>query len=51
MGGFFGRIIWEEFFGENFWEECNEKLFEYRRNLFVCKNFVFCQDFGLRKGR
>ena len=47
MGGFF----WEEFFWEDFWEEFNKKLFEYGRNLFVCKDFGFCQDFGLRKGR
>ena len=47
LGGFF----WEEFFWEDFWEEFNKKLFEYGRNLFVCKDFGFCQDFGLRKGR
>ena len=48
---FFGGCFWEEFFWVDFWEEFNKKLFEYRRNLFVCKDFGFCQDFGLRKGR
>ena len=47
LGGFF----WEEFFWEDFWEEFNKKLFEYGSNLLVCKDFGFCQDFGLRKGR
>ena len=46
-----GWFFWEEFFWEDFWEEFNKKLFEYGRNLFVCKDFGFCQDFGLRKGR
>ena len=51
-GGFFWEeFFWEEFFWEHFWEEFNKKLFEYGSNLFVCKDFGFCQDFGLRKGR
>ena len=48
---FFGGVFWEDLLGGFFWEEFNKKLFEYGRNLFVCKDFGFCQDFRLRKGR
>jgi hypothetical protein len=54
LRGFFGRILWEDFLERNFFGRIfgrNSTLFEYGRNLFVCQDFSFCQDFGLRKGR
>ena len=35
LGGLFGKFFWEEF---------NKKLFEYGRNLYLCKDFGFCQE-------
>ena len=41
---FFERNFWEKLFGRNSLF-ISLKLFEYERDWFVCKDFVFCQDF------
>jgi hypothetical protein len=51
FGIFFGVFFGRNFLGEILWEEFfvyilnSAKLFEYRRNWFVCQDFGFCQDF------
>ena len=56
LWNFFGEILWEDFWGKIFLggifgRNSSKKLFEYGRKWYVCQDFGFCQDFGLRKGR